>query len=116
MEGGEGPGSRGIIPAALSHVFGLIGESEARAYLVRASFLEIYNEEIRDLLSKSPRRKLGLREASDGSVVVKGLNSFVVKSAEEIFRVLEVGGSPRCESLIDDIVLSTCLQPTSGHR
>jgi hypothetical protein len=40
-------------------------------FLVRASFLEIYNEEIRDLLSKDPLNKLDLRENVDSGVYVK---------------------------------------------
>ena len=34
---------------------------EAREFLVRASYLEIYNEEIRDLLSKNTQNKLELK-------------------------------------------------------
>ncbi len=54
--------------------------------------MEIYNEEIRDLLSKNPKDKLDLKENKDGGVYVKGLNAFVVKSVPEIHNVLEVGG------------------------
>ena len=52
MEGlPEPPESRGIIPNAFQHVFDkvLVAE-EHQHFLVRASYLEIYNEEIRDLL------------------------------------------------------------------
>lgn len=64
--------------------------SEQQQFLVRASFLEIYNEEVRDLLSKNPKNKLELKERKDQGVYVKGLNSFVVKSVAEITSVLEV--------------------------
>jgi hypothetical protein len=37
----------------------------AKEFLVRASYLEIYNEDIRDLLSKSPEAKLDLKESPD---------------------------------------------------
>ena len=70
---------------------------------MRASFLEIYNEEVRDLLSKNPKNKLDLKERKDQGVYVKGLNSFVVKSVAEITSVLEVSrlssripSSPAC--------------------
>ena len=64
--------------------------SEQQQFLVRASFLEIYNEEVRDLLSKNPKNKLELKERKEQGVYVKGLNSFVVKSVMEITSVLEV--------------------------
>ena len=93
MEGASSdPEQRGVIPRAFEHVFEAIAAAAgARQFLVRASFLEIYNEEVRDLLSKSPKERLELKEhGKGGGVYVKGLNAFVVKSAEEIARVLEV--------------------------
>jgi kinesin family protein 3/17 len=37
---------------------------------VRASYLEIYNEEIRDLLAKDPKNRLDLKENVDSGVCV----------------------------------------------
>lgn len=90
MEGAPTPELQGIIPNSFSHVFEAIQGSANRQYLVRASFLEIYNEEIRDLLSKNPKDKLELKETKESGVYVKGLNAFVVKSVPEIKNVLEV--------------------------
>jgi hypothetical protein len=87
---------QGIIPNAFEHIFSAIQGSENKQYLVRASYLEIYNEEIRDLLSKNPKDKLELKEHKDSGVYVKGLNAFVVKSVPEIRNVLEVSGPTRC--------------------
>lgn len=61
----------------------------AKQFLVRASYLEIYNEDIRDLLSKNPDAKLELKETPDRGVYVKDLMQFVVKSKEEIANVLQ---------------------------
>lgn len=41
-------------------------------YLVHASYLEIYNEEIRDLLGKDVKQKLDLKEHPDKGVYVQG--------------------------------------------
>jgi len=49
----------GIVPRAFKQIFSEIeNESSDCKYLLRASYLEIYNEEIRDLLSKDPKKKL----------------------------------------------------------
>lgn len=62
----------------------------AQEFLVRASYLEIYNEEIRDLLSKNPQARLDLKEHPERGVYVKDLMQFVVKSVSEISSVLQV--------------------------
>ena len=55
---------------------------------VRASYLEIYNEEIRDLLGKDSKSKLELKEDKDKGVYVKDLNTFVVRNVKEIDHVI----------------------------
>ena len=45
--------------------------SEGSKYLVHASYLEIYNEEIRDLLGKDVKQKLDLKEHPDKGVYVQ---------------------------------------------
>ena len=44
----------------------------SKEFLVRASYLEIYNEDIRDLLSKSPEAKLELKESPDRCAAQRG--------------------------------------------
>ncbi len=55
------------------------------------SYLELYNEEVRDLLSKNVTNKLELRERPDVGVYVKDLSSFVVKNADEMDRLISIG-------------------------
>lgn len=45
--------------------------------MVRASFLELYNEEVRDLLSKN-FKKLEIREKVGSGIYVKDLSSFMI--------------------------------------
>jgi len=47
-------------------------------------YLEIYAEEIRDLLSKISKQRLALKEKPDTGVYAKELSSFVTKSVKEI--------------------------------
>ena len=44
---------KGILPRAFESIFKQIECDSTKEYLVRATFLEIYNEEIRDLLYKN---------------------------------------------------------------
>ena len=60
-------------------------------FLVRVSHLEIYNEEVRDLLSKDHEKKLDLKEGSDRGVYVKDLSSFVVRNAADMDKIMEIG-------------------------
>lgn len=80
MEGKDDPiDMQGITPRAFRQIFEEIKLSENKEFLVRASFLEIYNEDIRDLLGKQTNNRLELKENVDTGVYVKGLTSFVVK-------------------------------------
>nr|AUN27682.1 kinesin-like protein KIF3B [Phascolosoma esculenta] len=89
------PEMRGVIPNSFEHIFQHIARSESQQYLVRASYLEIYQEEIRDLLSKDQSRRLELKERPDTGVYVKDLSSFVTKSVKEIEHVMNVGNQNR---------------------
>ncbi|KAK2885774.1 hypothetical protein Q8A67_016611 [Cirrhinus molitorella] len=89
------PDRRGVIPNSFEHIFTHISRSQNQQYLVRASYLEIYQEEIRDLLSKDQLRRLELKERPDTGVYVKDLSSFVTKSVREIEHVMNVGNQNR---------------------
>merc|ERR1719261_2149948 len=87
----------GIIPRAFGQIFEQIttrggGNTE---FLVRASYLEIYNEEIRDLLSKNSQNKLELKESPDTGVYVRDLTSYVVKSTKECDKLRDFGAKNR---------------------
>jgi len=63
---------KGVIPRAFEHIFEAIETSEAKKFLVHASYLEIYNEEIRDLLGQDVKKKLDLKEHPDKGVYIQG--------------------------------------------
>ncbi|POI23835.1 hypothetical protein CIB84_012417, partial [Bambusicola thoracicus] len=73
----------GICARALGDLFHAIKECSSDAeHEVSMSYLEIYNEVIRDLLSPSPH-SLQLREDSHGTVRVVGITEVSASSAEE---------------------------------
>lgn len=58
-----------------------------REFKIRVSFLEIYNEQIRDLIVVSPEF-LDLREDPVKGLVVAGLSEIEVRTPEEILNLL----------------------------
>ncbi|XP_055957716.1 kinesin-like protein KIF3B [Patella vulgata] len=91
----EDPELRGVIPNSFEQIFQHISRSQNQQYLVRASYLEIYQEDIRDLLSKDQSKRLDLKERPDTGIYVKDLSSFVTKSVKEIEHVMHVGNQNR---------------------
>ena len=88
---------KGIIPRAFQHIFDHVALSKEQneKYLVRASYFEIYNEEIRDLLSNTPKKSLELKESAETGIYVKNLTSLAVKTTAEINQVMQIGKKNR---------------------
>lgn len=87
---------KGIIPRAFSHIFGFIdGDKENKKFLVRCSYLEIYNESILDLLSVDRTTKLDVKEDPDKGIYVKNLTTVIVKDSAEAERSMLEGSKNR---------------------
>lgn len=96
MQGvGNDPEKRGVIPNSFQHIFTQISRTQNQKYLVRSSYMEIYQEEVRDLLCKDNNKKLELKENPDSGVYVKDLSSVVTKNATEIEHVMNIGNQSR---------------------
>jgi kinesin family protein 3/17 len=96
MQGISKPASqRGIIPRAFEHMFEAIAATANTKFLVRASYLEIYNEEIRDLLGADVKKKLELKESNDTGVYVCGLSMLPVHNVSECEKIMEKGWKSR---------------------
>ncbi|XP_034550917.1 kinesin-like protein KIF17 isoform X2 [Notolabrus celidotus] len=87
----EPAGQRGVIPRAFEHIFESIQCAENTKFLVRASYLEIYNEEIRDLLGSDTKQRLELKEHPERGVYVRDLSMHTVHSVGECERIIEQG-------------------------
>ncbi|XP_036888837.1 LOW QUALITY PROTEIN: kinesin-like protein KIF17 [Sturnira hondurensis] len=89
------PSQRGIIPRAFEHVFESVQCAENTKFLVRAAYLEIYNEDVRDLLGADTKQKLELKEHPERGVYVKGLSMHTVHSVAQCERIMETGWKNR---------------------
>ncbi|VDP78013.1 unnamed protein product [Schistosoma mattheei] len=87
----DDPELRGVMPNSFVHIFDHISKSMDAQYLVRASYLEIYKEEIRDLLRRDQSKHLEIREKPDSGIFVKDLSSVLTKSIDEIQKVMKIG-------------------------
>ncbi|KAL9974095.1 hypothetical protein ACROYT_G011096 [Oculina patagonica] len=86
---------RGVIPRAFEYLFSLVNREQEKhgervEFLCRCSFLEIYNEQIFDLLDPASTG-LSLREDIKKGVFVDGLLERDVASARDAYRVLNSG-------------------------
>ncbi|GFR42885.1 hypothetical protein Agub_g3877, partial [Astrephomene gubernaculifera] len=96
MEGAmEGP-DRGIIPRTVEDIFTyIVNDPEPSSkYLVRSSYLQIYNEVVSDLL-KPERSPLAIREDRRKGVYVEGLSEWVVRSPAEVYQLMQRGQALR---------------------
>ena len=94
------PDWMGVIPNSFAHIFQFVKSSKDIEFLIRCSYLELYNEEIKDLLSNhkhghEPTPKCELKEDPQKGIYVKGLTDVVVESPEDLHKMLEKGLSTR---------------------
>ena len=87
---------KGIIPRAFEQIFGFIEEADENVrYLVRCSYLEIYMENILDLLGNSIDKKLDVKQDPKKGIYVKDLTHIIVKSISEIQNAMDAGNRKR---------------------
>lgn len=82
MEGNDA--NPGLNRRSLSELFAVVEDRKVDwSFEIEVSVLEIYNENIRDLLADNPKLKLDIKHGKDGPFV-PGLTSHPVRSAEEV--------------------------------
>ncbi|KAG5667479.1 Kinesin-like protein 1 [Polypedilum vanderplanki] len=94
MEGTrENPEQKGIIPRTFEQIWNTIGRSQNMNFLVEVSYLEIYMEELRDLL-KPGNNNLEIKERENG-ICVPNLHSILCKNVDDMTNVMNIGNKNR---------------------
>ncbi|XP_049380688.1 kinesin-like protein KIN-14R [Solanum stenotomum] len=95
MEGTKG--NRGVNYRTLEELFKIAKErNETFTYDISVSVLEVYNEQIRDLLAPpTTSKKLEIKQAPEGLHHIPGLVEAKVENIEEVWNVLQTGSSAR---------------------
>lgn len=103
LKANELPDTAGVIPRAVRHIFDIL-EARKADYSMKVTFLELYNEDITDLLSLEDhsrfpegrqKRPITLMEDGKGGAVIRGLEEIVVYSPSDIYNLLEHGSARR---------------------
>lgn len=100
----------GVIPRAVKDLFDNIqSKCDSNAH-VEVSYLEVYNEEIRDLMNPNPTNQdqLRIRETLNGEVYVRGLQSRSVGNPAEVGKLMEQASGRR-------VVASTKMNAVSSR-
>uniref|UniRef100_A0A182X3P3 Kinesin motor domain-containing protein n=1 Tax=Anopheles quadriannulatus TaxID=34691 RepID=A0A182X3P3_ANOQN len=86
----------GIIPRAVNHLFDELRMTELE-FSMRISYLELYNEELCDLLSTDDTIKIRIFDdvQKKGSVIVQGLEEIPVHSKDDVYKLLAKGQERR---------------------
>ncbi|GMN35769.1 hypothetical protein TIFTF001_042281 [Ficus carica] len=104
-KGGDLSAEAGVIPRAVRQIFDTL-EAQSADYSMKVTFLELYNEEITDLLAPDDnsrsaavedkqKKPISLMEDGKGCVVLRGLEEEAVYSVNEIYTLLERGAAKR---------------------
>ncbi|XP_011502024.1 PREDICTED: major antigen-like [Ceratosolen solmsi marchali] len=88
------PNEPGIIPMAVDYMFDAIAETRGREFLLRVSYLEIYNEKVNDLLDTTAV-DLKLREDNNGLVQVMKCKEEIANSPDLIMAIMKKGDKNR---------------------
>ncbi|CAL1536848.1 unnamed protein product [Lymnaea stagnalis] len=94
LEGDED--DMGVIPRVLRDIFQHIKEKDEIEFTVSISYMEIYNEDLNDLLCPlNQREPLTIREEVNGGIKIHGLKEVGVRTFEETMRCLTEGSQSR---------------------
>lgn len=102
----------GVIPRICQSMFERINEYQEKdvnlKYTVEVSYLEIYNERVRDLLNPANKGNLKVREHPSTGSYVEDLAKLAVRSFEEIGHLMDEGNKART-------VAATSMNETSSR-
>ncbi|XP_036117530.1 kinesin-like protein KIF27 [Molossus molossus] len=89
-------GQKGIIPRAIQEIFQNISENPSTDFKIKVSYIEVYKEDLRDLLElETSMKDLHIREDEKGNTVIVGAKECQVESADEVMSLLEMGNAAR---------------------
>jgi len=104
------PGIEGIIPRAARFIFETIASEPARSYRVVGQFIQIYRDQLGDLMTEGGRDKVDIRFEDNEGVTLPGCTEHELANKEEFMEFYHEGDKRR-------VVTATAMNPESsrGH-
>eukprot|EP00891_Asterochloris_glomerata_P007211 jgi/Astpho2/7211/e_gw1.00113.161.1_t len=120
----------GLIPFAVDELLRRIGQASAGSYLVTLSYVELYREQLTDLLAHPGRgpgskpQPLQLKQNAEGSFEVDGLREEPIRDLEQVLHLIAAGNHRRhvaahnmntsSSRSFADVILKSCAAGGSG--
>ncbi|KAJ2961606.1 hypothetical protein NQZ79_g3100 [Umbelopsis isabellina] len=82
----------------------LVSETRVKKHTIKVSFIEIYNEELIDLLNDAPpeaRPAITAREDAKGQIVLHGVTELTASNLDQVLKYLELGTRNRATESTD---------------
>ncbi len=95
LMGGADYRTRGCIPRSIKALYDEIQSQADKSFEVRVSFVEVYNEQIRDLLDLNSTEELVIQEDSKGAVTIRGAQQRECTKEAEALALLFEGNTNR---------------------
>lgn len=100
------PGSPGLILLTLKYIIDTIN-IEFKMTKLKISYLEVYNEQVNDLLDCN-KKNLEIRELPDKKIYVEGLTEYGIDSLKQALELVELGESNKK-------IAGTCMNANSSR-
>uniref|UniRef100_A0AC35THQ1 Kinesin-like protein n=1 Tax=Rhabditophanes sp. KR3021 TaxID=114890 RepID=A0AC35THQ1_9BILA len=92
-------GDAGVMLRAAHHILDHLNNSNCESSVISVNYVELYNEDVYDLLSETPFAKLAIYEDSkSGSVFIKDVRNFPIKTLGHFTEALSLGSTNRTTS------------------
>ena len=72
---------KGLIPLCFESILETAQKDSTKDYLIMCSYVELYNEDLRDLLNFNEKTKLELRQSPEKGIFIKDLKKVAVTSS-----------------------------------
>ena len=117
--------NRGMVPRCVEQIFKTISDKSSSdlKFMVRISYLQIYNDNISDLL-RQERTGLSIREDKKKGIYVEGLSEWAVRTPNEVYNLIERGANHRAtaETKLNDVssrshaIFQIIIEQAAGYK